>query len=71
MATHLRLRDYLLGHTEPPPGGEERDVETLMRESAEMEDLDIEEVARLCGRSQARVWERIEETMRDGGMRGE
>ncbi len=71
MRRGLRLRDYLLGPPEPPPGGEERDVEALMREVAEMEDLDIEEVARLCGRSQARVWERSEESMRDGGMRGE
>ncbi len=70
MAKRLRLRDYLAGHTEPPRSGSS-DPEELVREAEAMDELDPEEAARLCRRSQAQMWERAEQIMREEGRRGE
>jgi HEPN domain-containing protein len=65
----MRLRDFFDGKKGQPPKGS--DLDDLMREIGEMDDVDPEEMARLCRRGQARVLERIEEIMREEGKRGE
>jgi hypothetical protein len=65
----MRLRDFFDGRKGPPPRGS--DIDDLMREIEAMDEIDPEEIARLCRRGQARVWERIEEIMRDEGRHGE
>jgi len=71
MPGRLRLRDFFDGRKVPPPKGAGPEIEELMREVADMEGPDPEEVVRLCRRGQARVCERIDEIMRDEGRRGE
>ena len=61
----LRLRDFFDGRKAPPPEESALDVEELMAETEVTEELDVEDAARQCQRSQARVWERIDGTMRD------
>jgi len=67
----LRLRDFFDGKKGPSPRSGRPDPEDLMREIEAMDDIDPEEIARVCRRSQVRAWERIEEIMREEGGRGE
>ena len=59
MPGKLRLRDYLVGHRDPPPR-ESNDTADLINEIAAADEIDVEEAARQCGRSCARLWERAE-----------
>ena len=70
MPRRVRLRDYFGGRREPPRSGGSDPAE-LMREVEAAENLDPGEVVRLCRQGQVRVWERIEETVREEGRRGE
>jgi hypothetical protein len=71
MPRGLRLRDYLAGRTGPPPHSRDAEVEDLIRRIEAMDEVDVEEIARLCACSHARVWERVETILREEGGRGE
>ena len=70
MPRRLRLRDYLSGHTEPPRSGSS-DPEELVCEVEAMDGIDPEDAVRLCRGSQAKMWAKAEEIMREEGRRGE
>jgi hypothetical protein len=64
----LRLRDYFAGRRDPPPR-DSSDNADLINDVVSADEINVEDVARQCGRTHARMWE-LAEQMHDEEKRG-
>ena len=73
MKRRLRLRDFFARRAAPPEtgaGAPSYENDELIRMVCDGDEPDVEDVARTCGRSQARLWDRIEdEFLREEGQK--
>ena len=73
MGRRRRLRDLFAGRAAPPDASarpSSYEVDDLIELALDGDEPDVEEIARVCGRSQARLWDRIEdEFLREEGRK--